>query len=185
MKDITRMRNLAKRNSLSKNEVEAKSRLIWEKLGALPEFQKAKTIMFYYSVNNEVQTKGLIEKAIKEGKVVALPATEFEKRKMIPAKIESVNDVEKTPQGLFEPKEKKEIKTKELDLIILPGVAFDRQGHRIGMGKGFYDSLLRKTSTKISLIGICFDENFEELIPIESHDVKMDIIVTDRQVVRF
>ena len=74
--------------------------------------------------------------------------------------------------------------TGELDLVIVPGVAFDETGGRIGRGKGFYDALLRKTSTKVPLIGLCFEENLEKNIQCESHDVKMDIVVTDEQVIR-
>ena len=98
--------------------------------------------------------------------------------------ISSLEELHKTNKGLYEPKTQRPIMTSELDLVIVPGVAFDKTGSRIGRGKGFYDSLLRKTSTKVPLVGLCFEENLEKNIQCESHDVKMDIVVTEEQVIR-
>ncbi len=183
MKEIARLKNLSKRNSLSKKQVEEKSNAVQKLVKELPEFEKAKCVMLYYGVNHEVQTKNLIEDALALGKRVALPSTNFEKRAMVPREINSLEELAETKQGLFEPKTQNPIEAKEIDLIIIPGVAFDKNGSRIGRGMGFYDSLLRKTSTKIPLIGLCFEENLEEHIQIESHDVKMDIVVTDKQII--
>ncbi|MFA4855468.1 MAG: 5-formyltetrahydrofolate cyclo-ligase [archaeon] len=184
MKEITRMQNIAKRNSLTKEQVESKSKCIEERLAALPEFAKAKTVMLYYGISHEVETRGLIERALKAGKRVALPATNFEKKAMVPLEISSLEELHKTNKGLFEPKTQRPVMTSELDLVIVPGVAFDKTGGRLGRGKGFYDALLRKTSTKVPLIGLCFEENLEKSLPCESHDVKMDIVVTDEQAIR-
>lgn len=184
MKEIARMQNLAKRNALTKEQVESKSKCIEERLAVLPEFAKAKTVMLYYGINHEVETRGLIERALKAGKRVALPATNFEKNAMVPMEISSLEELYKTSRGLFEPKTQKPIMTSELDLVIVPGVAFDKAGGRIGRGKGFYDTLLKKTSTKVPLIGLCFEENLEKSIQCESHDIKMDIVVTDEQAIR-
>ncbi len=184
MKEIARLKNLSKRNSLSKKQVEEKSNAIQKLVEELPEFKKANCIMLYYGVSNEVETKGLIEKALALGKRVSLPATNFKKRAMVPREIHSLKELEETIQGLFEPKTQKHVEAKEIDLIIIPGVAFDKTGSRIGRGMGFYDSLLRKTSTKIPLVGLCFEENLEEKVPIESHDVKMNIVVTDKKIIK-
>jgi 5-formyltetrahydrofolate cyclo-ligase len=184
MKEIARMQNLAKRNSLPAEKLEKKSALIGEKLLALPEFQKAEKLMLYFSIKNEVGTRPLIKECLKQGKQVFLPKTEFEKKKIILTQISSIEEVKKTRQGLFEPIGAKTAKASELDLIVVPGVAFDREGNRIGMGRGFYDELLRKTSTKVKLVGLCFEENLAEEVPTESHDVKMNLIVTDKQVIR-
>lgn len=184
MKEIVRMQNLSKRNSLSKQEVKKKSLLIEENLLRLPEFEKAESAMFYYGIDNEVETQNLIEKALQAGKKVFLPVTDFAKRKITPTEISSLESLQKTKKGLLEPKSGKEAKATDLDIIIVPGIAFDRQGSRIGTGRGFYDNLLRRVSTKIPLVGLCFEENLEESLPHESHDVKMDIVVTDKAVVR-
>ncbi len=184
MKAILRLENLGRRNSLGKEQVHKKSLAVQELFLGLPEFAKAKSLLVYYGVNNEVKTQGIIEKALEQGKQVCLPITDFEKKKIELGKISSLTELEKTKQGLMEPKLFKEVKKEELDLVVLPGIAFDRQGNRIGQGLGFYDSLLRKASTRIKLVGLCFDENLEKGIPSESHDVKMDIVVTDKEAIR-
>jgi len=184
MKEIARLENLTKRNSLSKEVVERKSRLVEEKFLKLPEFEKAKLVMVYYGVKSEVATKGIIEKALKQGKRVVLPVTNFENNSLKPVEITSLEELKKTKFGLMEPRNGKEVKKSEIELIVVPGVAFDGKGSRIGTGRGFYDSLLGKISTKVPLVGLCFEENFQESLPSESHDVKMNIVVTDRQVLR-
>jgi len=184
MKEISRLQNLAKRNSLSKQQVERKSQAIQERFLDLPEFKNAQAIMLYFSIKNEAKTKGIIEKTLQLGKKVVLPVTNFENRKIVPTELGSLKELKKTRQGLFEPTGKNQVKTSELQLVVVPGIAFDTQGSRIGTGKGFYDSLLRRTTTKVPLVGLCFEENLEEALPKESHDVKMDIIVTDKKVIR-
>jgi len=184
MKQIARMRNLERRNSLGRKKVEEKSGLIEEKLLVLQEFTKSEKAMLYFSVGNEVKTKGIIERALEEGKKVFLPVTDFGARKIEPVQISSLEELKKNKQGLFEPIGSKTIKASELNLIVVPGVAFDRQGNRIGTGKGFYDNMLRRVSRKVSLVGLCFEENLEERLPVESHDIKMDLIVTDKEIVR-
>jgi len=131
MKEITRLKNLSKRNSFSKKQVEEKSNAVQKLVKELPEFKKAKCIMLYYGVNNEVETKPLIEKALELGKRVALPATNFEKRAMVPREINSLKELTETKQGLYEPKTQKPIEVNEIDLIIIPGVAFDKNCSRI------------------------------------------------------
>ncbi len=184
MKEIIRLQNLAKRNSLSKKQVVKKSATIGKRLLHLPEFEKARTVMLYFGVNNEVETKDIIEEALLARKRVALPLSDFGRKKIAPKEISSLKELHKTKHGLFEPCARKEVKTSDLDLIVVPGIAFDKQGNRIGTGKGLYDSLLRRTSTRIPLVGLCFEENLHERLPSESHDVKMDIVVTDKQTVR-
>lgn len=184
MKQIARMENLAKRNSLSGAKLEKKSRLITESLLALPEFRQAKRVMMYFPLKNEAGTSELVKKTLEMGKEVFLPKTDFGKRLIVPTRVSSPEALERTAQGLVEPKDGQAARASELDLIIVPGVAFDRQGNRIGMGRGFYDLLLRKVSRKVKLVGLCFEENLEESLPVESHDVKMDLIVTDKQVIR-
>lgn len=184
MKEIARLRNLERRNTLSAKQVGEKSRLIGERLLALPEYGKAKAILIYFGVNNEVETKGIIENALGAGKRVFLPVTDFEKRKILPVEIASLGELRRTKQGLLEPPPGKEAKWDAIDLIVVPGVAFDCCGNRIGTGKGFYDSFLRRTNTKIPLVGLCFEENLEELLPCESHDVRMNLILTEKQAIR-
>jgi len=184
MKENARLQNLAKRNGFSEKELEEKSRLACTNVLSMPEFAKAKRAMLYYGVKSEVRTRQLIEQGLKEGKEIFLPATDFEKRKIFPVRISSLGDLKETANGLMEPVSGESLDSSGLGLIVVPGIAFDRQGNRIGSGRGFYDSLLRRTSTRVKLVGLCFSENFLERLPSESHDVKMDFVVTDRGIFR-
>ncbi len=186
MKQLLRMQHLALRNSLTREEVEKKSRKIADSFLQLPLLKEAKTIMLYVGVKNEVQTKGLIEKLLQQGKRVIVPVTEFKKRELLLSEIKGWPDLEQKGTGLIEPKRDKirPVEAKGLGLIVVPGVVFDREGYRIGTGFGFYDKLLRKISRRISLVGFCFEENLVERLTAESHDVKMNIVVTDREIIR-
>jgi len=181
MKELLRMQNLEKRNSLGVKEIAQKSNAIKEKLFLLQEFKESKKIMVYAGVKNEVQTGKIIEEALALGKIVAVPQTDFEKKEMRAVQISSLADLKETKFGLLEPESGKEIPAKELGLIIVPGIAFDLKGTRLGYGRGFFDRFLRKTNGK--KIGLAFECNIEEKIPSSAHDVQMDKIITEKRII--
>ena len=128
----------------NKEDVARKSRLIAEQLWKLPAIQKARNILFYASMPGEVDTLAMIEKAFFYGKRVALPIVEQNQRKLIPTLISSMEDVHKGTYGIAEPHfdPDKAIALKDLDAVIVPGLAFDRLHHRLGRGAGYYDRFL-------------------------------------------
>ncbi len=183
MKELLRMRHLQLRNSLSMREIERKSSAIMETLVALPAFKESKAILCYVNFGNEAITTGIIEKALQQGKTVCVPATSFKEKTIQISRISSLAGLEKKKTGLTEPKEIVSFELSEIDLIIVPGIAFDKEGYRIGYGGGFYDKLLRKAQRKTIAIGLCFEQNIEERLPRQSHDAKMSIVVTEKQVI--
>jgi 5-formyltetrahydrofolate cyclo-ligase len=96
------------------------------------------------------------------------------------SEIFSLSELEKSSFGLLEPKNQKIVEAKKLDLIIVPGASFDKNGNRIGYGKGYYDRFLKTISKHASTIGLCFEDNIEENIPTEAHDVKVDVVLTEK-----
>jgi 5-formyltetrahydrofolate cyclo-ligase len=186
MKQIARMRNLEKRNCLSDRQVAEKSWKIAAYFFELPEAKKAKTMMVYVGVKKEARTAELIKQLLSEGKRIAVPLTDFKKKEIVLSELKDINELEEKPHGLLEPKQGavRALQPSEIDLVVVPGVAFDRQGTRIGTGYGFYDKLLRKIPSKVPLVGFCFEENLDEQLPRESHDVRMTVIITDKQVLR-
>ncbi|MBN2066963.1 MAG: 5-formyltetrahydrofolate cyclo-ligase, partial [Candidatus Diapherotrites archaeon] len=150
----------------------------------LEQVQGAKTLLLYVGVKSEAQTLNLIEQLLKMGKTVAVPVTDFEKHDIKPVQITSTSSLKEGKAGLLEPKAIRAVETKAIDLIVVPGIAFDREGRRIGSGFGFYDKLLRKVSCKVPLVGFCFQENLVEMLPAESHDIKMDMVITDKELIR-
>jgi 5-formyltetrahydrofolate cyclo-ligase len=185
MKKELRSKFLNRRNSLSCNEVNEKSTAIMEKLFSLPEFIKAGAVMFYVSFQNEVRTDSMIREALKNKRVLvpAVAGTEldfFEIR-------DYDNSLEKGKYGIPEPKDRKKagLKLEAIELAIVPGVVFDKQGGRIGFGMGYYDRFLRKLK-KLNpgsiLIGLAFNMQVMEKFHTDEHDVKMDKIITETNI---
>ena len=180
------MRHQEKRNMLSDAQVAGKSEKIAGQFLALPEAQKAKAIMVYVGVKKEARTTGLIGRLLGEGKRVLVPVTDFKKKEIMPSEIFGIEDLELKSSGMMEPKESalRPVPLAQIDLIVVPGVSFDACGGRIGSGCGFYDKMLKKVSTKATLVGFCFEENLDERLPCESHDVRMDIVVTEARAIQ-
>lgn len=180
MKRKLRKDILEKRNSLKKKEIVKKSDIIKEKLFSSGEFKLAKTICFFVSFNSEVDTHGMIKEAIKQGKTICVPiATDHT---LILSKINKFEDLDKENKyGILEPSKRNKINKKDVDIIIVPGTVFDKEGHRIGYGKGYYDGLLKKY--KGLSIGICFDLQVVDKVPRNAWDEKLDKVITEKGMV--
>jgi 5-formyltetrahydrofolate cyclo-ligase len=156
-----------------------KSRLIAGQFWKLPAIQKARGILFYASMPGEVDTLAMIEKAIFKGKRVSLPIVEQIQRKLIPTLISSMEDVQESTYGIAEPhfNPDKVLALKDLDVVIVPGLAFDRQHHRLGRGKGYYDRFLSTLPKTVTTVGLAFDFQLTESLPTEAHDVRLQHII--------
>ena len=151
-----------------------------------PEFRRAETIMLFLSMEQEVETSTLVLQAWKEGKTVALPRVRWAEREIEPVAIKSL-DTSPNPsmQGLRDPAGGTPISLARIDLVAVPGLAFDRRGYRLGRGKGFYDRFLSKKDFHGLRIALCFQEQLlEDLLPVEPHDMPMNMIVTDQKILR-
>lgn len=173
-----------KRDAMAKEEVERKSGAIAKKLEATVEYREAKTVLFYAAKGNEVQTKKLINDALKSGKKVLLPITNTAAGELGVAEIRDYSsDLKPGAFGIMEPKQRSAVEEEEIDVVIVPGVAFDKDGHRLGYGLGYYDKLLHRL-TKAAEIGLAYDFQVVEKLPRESHDRPTDMIVTESRVIR-
>ena len=151
-----------------------------------PEFRRAETIMLFLSMEQEVETSTLVLQAWKEGKTVALPRVRWAEREIEPVAIKSL-DTSPNPsmQGLRDPVGGTLISLARIDLVAVPGLAFDRRGYRLGRGKGFYDRFLSQKDFRGLRIALCFQEQLlEDLLPVEPHDMPMNMIVTDQKILR-
>lgn len=183
MKTNTRKRMALIRNTLNLKDQKAFSELIEKQVLNMDEYQNAQTVLLYCSFGSEVYTNSLIEKCLKDKKNTLLPHI-VPKTKTIKAL--KINDFEKdTKTGhikIIEPKENcEEFSKKDIDLIIVPGLAFGIKGERLGYGKGFYDRFLKGCSGRF--VAICFDVQITRKIIPESHDVDMHKIVTEKRVI--
>lgn len=175
------IRSLLRSRLQKQKEVERlkKSFYIKEKLFDLVEFIHAKTILFYLSFNGEVETQRMIEKAISLGKKVAAPFIDRRNKKLLPALIDDCGlSLVMGPYGICEPRHRRIVPTNTIDLIIVPALAFDVRGNRIGRGKGYYDRFLYALSRPIPTVGLAF--NFQvsaQLTCLDSHDFRVDRVL--------
>ncbi|MBN1157117.1 5-formyltetrahydrofolate cyclo-ligase [Candidatus Woesearchaeota archaeon] len=180
MKSAIRKQLLERRNSISSEGILRKSKKIKRLLFRLPEYKKAKSVLFYVSKSKEVCTIEMIKEALKE-KTVAVPKTDKKNKKLILSKIKSLGELKEGCFGILEPVKINKIEMYEIDLIIVPGVAFDRECRRIGHGHGYYDRLLSKA--KAPKIGLALESQIVDRIPAEPHDVEVNKVVTEERII--
>src|SRR3989344_4436157 len=179
MKNQLKEKILEKRNSLSKEEVIEKSRKIKLNLFNLESYKKSKTAMFFVSFSSEVNTQDMINESIGRKTAIAPKVVQNEIEPSVIIDLDSL-----IPSGKFgipEPIELMKIAYKNIDLVLVPGIAFDKEGHRICYVFGYYDKFLKKVPKAVK-IGLCFDFQVVDKVPREEHDVPVDLIVTEKGV---
>ena len=183
-----RQKILRRRNSLSSNEIHAKSGLIQRHLIKCREYNSATIVGFYYPIGSEVRTEDVINNALQNGKIVGLPKVSYSRDPEIYFHKLSVNriDPKNLTDGKFGTKEPvSDLRLHRLDLTILPGSVFDKNGYRLGYGRGFYDRFLAKKSCRLS-IGLAFEmQVVTEELPHSCLDQKIDALVTEKGTIRF
>jgi 5-formyltetrahydrofolate cyclo-ligase len=150
-------------------------------LTAQPLWQRAQSVLFFAPLPGELDVWPLLLDAIRAGKQVGLPRFERQTKAYAAFQIQNPEaDLHAGYFGIREPNAQcPPVASGRLDLILVPGVAFDKRGHRLGRGKGYYDKLLAVTRGK--RCGVAFDQQIAEEIPLEAHDAKMDFILTPTQ----
>lgn len=158
-----------------------KSSRIAKKLFLLKEYLQAKTILFYLSFDGEVDTLRMIKDAIKQGKKVAVPVIRKEKKEMIPSLLENLDtELKSGPYGVLHPREEyiRPIPLDAIDLVVVPGLAFDEAGNRLGRGMGYYDRFLSRLPKDIPTIGLAFDfQVIRDFPPLEPHDFSVSRVI--------
>lgn len=186
MKEELRNEIIHARTNQSQEEVEEKSSKIISKLINLPVFQEAKTVMIYLDFRNEVRTGQLVEMCFEHDKRVIVPITDFKTKKLIPSELLYYpEDLTTNRYGISEPKAEciRPVDVYTIDLIIVPGVAFDEKGNRLGYGGGFYDRFLRQTRKDTVNIALAFELQIRENVYPEEHDFPVHIIITEARVI--
>jgi len=184
-KEHLRREILKRRESLTFDECLEKSRRIKQRLLSLPEYEQATSIMLYMALPKEVQSRDLVEETMARGKRVILPRISPTGDELL---LSEVRDLERELVigrfGILEPGEEfyRPVGIEDLDLIVLPGVAFDLSGHRVGFGKGFYDRLLSRTQ-RPKTIGLSFELQLVDRIPAAAHDIRVDKIITENRII--
>ena len=187
-KQALRSRYLGYRNSLSTRERKEKSARIWELLKKEAVFQKAQIVLVYMDYRSEVMTTELVEELLAAGeKRVFAPKVDGMDIRYY--EVESMDDLTDGYQGIREPSETEEKifteeMSRELDcLILVPGVVFDRERGRMGYGKGFYDRYLAAFPSLTSA-ALAFECQIARKVPVEEHDKRPDMIITETELIR-
>lgn len=179
-----RQQMLARRRALSHDEWHAASQLAQQNLFSIEEYRQASCIALYSPTHNETDTANILTSAFKAGKRVLYPAVCGQE--MVLREVMGLESLTQGSFGILEPcSVGVDHAAAEADLIVVPGVAFDQCGHRIGYGKGFYDLFLGRSGRKVHLVGLCHDfQLIDGHIPAEEHDIRMEIIVTEKRIIR-
>jgi len=180
-KEELRKEFLKKMRALSIEEVKERSQCIQKKLERLELYQKAKKIMVYYPLKGEVDLLDMVREA--KRKTFCFP--KIEKERLVPYQVKNLEtDFEKGKFGIKEPIEGKcrRVEVEELDLVIVPGVAFDHEKNRLGRGKGYYDRFLKELKDTIS-VGVAFNFQIIDNLPyLSSQDERVNILVSETNV---
>lgn len=180
---------LQKRGELSENYRTKAEDEIHKCLTSLESYRQAKLILSYVSYKSEVDTKKILEMALKDGKTVAVPKVLEKNGIMEFYEIQSLQELEMGYQGIEEPNiaDKSPVNPEKMHgatLMIMPGAAFDSQCNRIGYGGGFYDRYLNKHFKTMETIAICYEKQIVDNIPAEDLDVKPDMIITEQRIIK-
>ncbi len=178
MKSEIRQRLLDQRQGLNRQDIIRKSEAISNKLTELDCVRDAKCIMAYLAFRSEVDLKSLLEFCKEKGIRTALPRITGSGI-MEAAEYADSSLLQQNKFGIYEPSNTCGIEKENIDVIVVPAVAFDEEGYRLGYGGGYYDRFLE--NIKAVKIGVCFDFQILNALPKEEHDIKMDVVISEKR----
>jgi len=171
---------------LADEDIERLSQAACNRLCRTAEFGAARVVMMFLPLPKEINTGFAVERALEQGKVMAVPKVLWDAREMTAVRIADLNcEMRVDRYGLREPVSGDDIPIDQIDLVVVPGLAFDEHGNRLGRGQGFYDRFLSNSDCRAVLCGLSFEQQVVDELPTKKHDVKIDMLVTDQQVRRF
>jgi 5-formyltetrahydrofolate cyclo-ligase len=157
--------------------------LATRRLVGLEAFRKATVVMLYMAMETELDTTAIALRAFQLGKVVCVPRVDWERRDMHAVEVSSFDDhiMEVDEHGVRMPVGGRLVVPESIDLVIVPALAYDPSGNRLGRGGGYYDRFLSRLRRSATKVGLAFDVQIIDEVPIEERDVQVDMIVTDRR----
>lgn len=182
MKATVRKEILNERKAMSKEDVQNLSSKIQEYLLEWNFYKKSKGIMAYMDFRNEVKTDKIINSSLENRKTLVLPKSIKETITILPCIVKSADDLELGTYGIMEPNDKNIADINTIDMVLVPGVAFDKDGYRLGYGAGYYDRFLQEY--KGIKVGLCFELQRVDDVYRDEHDISMDYLITERGIIR-
>ena len=185
-KQALRRRLLRRLRSQPERARRAKSQSIGRRLRRLTSYRRAKTLLCYVSFDGEVETLPILRQALSDGKRVAVPAIVPPSKHLLAVEIQDpARDLAAGHFGIPHPRvTARRVALRSLDLVVVPGVAFDRRGRRLGRGGGYFDRFLERLPGSAWKVGLAFDfQLLGENLPEEKHDFPMCRVVTNKEVI--
>ena len=180
-----RMQMRATLGEFSGDERRASSLRAIERLVQLDAYRHASTVMVFLPLPSEVDTTAIVLRAFQSGQTVCAPKVDWGRRDMHAVEIQSMADegFAVDDHGVRSPRDGRPVLPATIDMVIVPGLAFDDAGRRLGRGGGFYDRFLSRLRRSATAVGLAYDRQIVAEVPIEPGDVSVDLVVTDRRVV--
>ena len=188
-KQYIRKKVLEQRKALSEADVTEKSSRILQGLSLLHSFQQSRLVMAYMDFRNEVMTAGIIAYCLSRGKRVVLPYCIQLTQGACSLEIYEIRDISRDVRigtyGILEPDREKtrRLTAEVVEFVLVPGVAFDEKGFRIGYGAGYYDRFLESVPPHCVKAGLAFDLQVLPEVPAEDHDRRMDVVITESRII--
>lgn len=177
IKEAVREKMRRLRKTLTPDEVQEKSETIRYKLEGKRAFKEANTVMMYLSAYKEPETIPIIKGLLENGKRVVLPISVTSTNTILPTYIEDLSELQKGAYGILEPTIVRPVNVDDIDVVVIPGIAFDMHRNRLGFGKGYYDKFLAGIRAK--KIALCYDFQIVDDLPVNDYDIPMDLILTE------
>lgn len=183
-KNIIRKEIAELRNNLKLEDKKILDEKIFNFLIESDFYKRSKRIFIYVSYKSEVDTKEIINYSLNNGKIIYVPKINIQDKTMRAIRINSLNELYVNKYGILEPNivDKNYIEL-DFDLIVLPGMAFDKVGNRIGYGGGYYDKYLSVLQCKIDKVALAYGFQVIDNIEVEEHDIKVDYLITDNEII--
>jgi 5-formyltetrahydrofolate cyclo-ligase len=184
-KDELRQNALQSRRAIPSARIAEMSRRLEENLVAQKEFEGARRVASYVARADEVQTAPLLERVLSQGKTVVVPLVDPPSERLLFFEIHSLRDLSPGTFGILEPKRTdRPIPLSETDVVLVPMVAWDGRGHRVGYGRGYFDRALAERGPSLA-IGLAFESQSVPRVPEGPSDVRLDMVVTEKGAFRF
>ena len=175
---------LSKRDAMSSATRKAASEAILERLFALPQYESANVVLSYIGFGSEIETQPFFERIIANGKIAVLPRVDRASQSLVLHSVRSIAELVTSKWGIREPaSDAPTVPINAIDFVLIPGVAFDLTGNRLGYGRGYYDKLLSTANQALVRIAAAFSCQIVDAVPICSHDQKMDSIITENEII--
>ena len=175
---------LTQRDAVPQLARSAASRAILEKACALPQYAKAKVVLTYMGFGSEIETQPFLESIIADGKMAVLPRVDRASQSLALHSVRSIDELVTSKWGIQEPTpDAPMVSISVVDFVLMPGVAFDRAGNRLGYGRGYYDKLLSAANPSLARVAAGFSCQIVDNVPVDSHDQKAHCIITEDEII--